>query len=129
MSLSIPLEKRDRALNMLNNLLDRKKAKVKEIEKLCGFLNFLSRTIFPGRAFTRRMYSKFSFLLGDGNKSERKLWQHHHVNLDKEFKFDCRVWQEFLSSNYRSTVNRPMVDLNKHFTAQQLNFYSDASAA
>ena len=59
-TLSIPLEKRECAVVMLKSLVDRKKAKVLKLQQLCGFLNFLNRAIFPGRAFTRKMYSKFA---------------------------------------------------------------------
>ena len=59
-TLTIPLEKCDRALNMINRLMGKKKATVGELQQLCGFLNFLNRAVFPGRVFTRRMYSKFA---------------------------------------------------------------------
>ena len=57
--LSIPEEKRIRAVKMLQYFIQKRKAKVKEMQKLAGFLNFLNRAIVPGRAFTRRMYAKF----------------------------------------------------------------------
>ena len=87
--LAIPEEKRRKAINMLNYVLDAKKVKVKDLEALTGYLNFLNRAIFPGRAFTRRMYAKFMNL-------SQNLKKHHHLRIDKEFKEDCKVWLNFL---------------------------------
>ena len=58
--LAVPEDKRIRALNELQLMTDRKKAKVHDLQKSAGFLNFLNRAITPGRAFTRRMYAKFT---------------------------------------------------------------------
>ena len=99
---------------------ERKKSTVKQLQVLTGFLNFLSRSIFPGRAFTKRIYAKFAF-------ASRKLKHYHHVRLDKEFKFDLEVWRLFLTHHNSVIVCRPMVDLNKISSARQLCFYSDAS--
>ena len=93
---------------------------------LTGYLNFLTRAIFPGRAFTRRIYTKYSKVLG--KEGLFKLKHYHHVRLDKEFHFDCQVWRCFLSNPIKRIVCRPMVDLTSVTTAAELNSYSDASA-
>ena len=95
--LAVPEEKKQIAINLLKDLVGRRKTTVKDLQKLCGYLNFLCRAIQPGRTFTRRMYSKFSQVIHFSgitprNSYEYKLKQHHHVNLDSEFKLDCRVW-------------------------------------
>ena len=142
MTIAIPMEKKDRAVYLLTNMLNKRKAMVKELQSLCGFLNFLNKAIFPGRTFTRRMYSKFSGLIDirmiEGNqkwKQQRRiaLQQHHHIRLDQEFKLDCRLWLEFLTnSTLKSVVSRTMVDL-VHPAAEQrtteIVFTSDASAS
>ena len=61
--LRIPQEKRIKALNLLEHVMAKRSARVEELEKLSGYLNFLNRAIHPGRAFTRRMYSKFSGII------------------------------------------------------------------
>ena len=120
--ISIPEEKRIRALRQINWLLDKKSAKVKELQQLAGLLNFLNRAIVPGRVFTRRMYAKFSKFATIGRQGkfrvESILKQHHHVKLDREFKDDCRMWVQFLESNPDTagetstyTTCRPFVDL------------------
>ena len=122
--LCLPLEKRFKAINLLRQMLSKRKAIVKEMERLAGFLNFLTRAIFPGRVFTRRMYSKFTLI-----SETRKLRDYHHVTLDREFKQDCQVWLNFLERDDMTTVCRLFVDLKKSITAQELDFYSDASGS
>ena len=136
MSLSIPEEKRMKALNELQRLTAKRKATVKELQSLAGLLNFLNKAIHPGRAFTRRMYAKFSLVMDTKipglNKPENpKLKPHHHISLDKEFKDDCSVWMQFLDKETLDSlrVNRPMVDADINKYATELNFYSDASGA
>ena len=56
-----------------------------------------------------------------------KLKPHHHVTIDKEFRFDCEIWRLFLSNYRDSAVCHPMLDIN--VDAVRLDFFSDASAA
>ena len=51
--LAIPLEKKDNAVDILMKMLDKKKATVHELQRLCGILNFIGHAVFPGRTFTR----------------------------------------------------------------------------
>ena len=60
--LGIPEEKKTKVLNILNWVLSKKSLTIKQMQRLTGILNFLNRTLFPGRPFTRRMYAKFSNL-------------------------------------------------------------------
>ena len=141
--LAVPQEKRDRAVNLLLKFLQSKKATVKDLQSLVGFLIFLCKAIHPGCAFAWRMYSKFSGLvefegklstikyeqLGISDelaKKQKVLEPHHHVNLDKEFREDCEVWLSFLESQ-DSSVCRPFVDLSSSLQADQLFFYTDSS--
>ena len=132
-TLTVPIEKRNKAINLLKEMIDRKKATVKQLQSLCGFLNFLGKAIFLGRTFTRRMYAKYSsFVSLDSTHKHKqsKLKPHHHICLDAEFKKDCATWLDFLEGSLQSVVNRPMVDLMGRLkTSQDIFFYSDASAA
>ena len=134
MLLAVPEEKRLRAVEMLTEMCrsGKKKATVAQLQKLCGLLNFLGKAIFPGTAFTRRMYNKFSQILNIGgvpqNSYQYKWKQHYHVCLDKEFKIDCGIWLQFLSGDLRTVANRPMVDLSTTLSSTEIGFYSDASA-
>ena len=57
--LCIQIEKKEKALRLINEILAKKKATVKQLQVLTGFLNFLTKAIPAGRTFTRCMYAKF----------------------------------------------------------------------
>ena len=128
-----------KALDLLNELSSQRSVKVKQLQVLCGYLNFLCRAIFPGRAFLHCMYAKYSSAsscgklhrklsqMGDG-KSEVKLKLHHHIKMDEEFRFDCSVWHEFLNEDSMSMVCHPMIDLSRVVAAEMVGFLSDTSA-
>ena len=90
--LAIPEEKCIKAINLLKDILHRKTATVKDLERLAGSLNFLCRAIFPGRTYIRRIYDKLVGKTGP-------LKYYHHVRVDKEMKEDCRMWLEFLNQS------------------------------
>ena len=93
---------------------------MKQLQTLTGYLNFLTRAIFAGRTFTRRIYAKFSL-------RNPRLKQHHHVSVDSEFRFDCEIWRFFLPNHRNEAVCRPMVDLDTVTYARELQFTSNAS--
>ena len=125
--LGIPEDKRTKAINLLTLMVSKKKATVKELQALCGYLNFITKAVFPGKAFTQRMYSKYVRIvkvhlvlhkseeandtsggidLRTSQDNEFCLKEHHHVRLDKEFKADCEIWLKFLTHNeLRAMVN------------------------
>ena len=120
--LSISIDKQEKALRLLNDIADKKKVTVKQLQVLTGYLNFLTKAIHSGRTFTRRLYAKFTGL-------DKKLKPPHHVAVDREFRFDCEIWRLFLTNHRDSALCRPMIDLEVTFNAKQLDFYSDTSAA
>ena len=73
----IPLEKLQKVNEALDLLLGRKskKAKVCEMQQLCGLLNFLCRCAVPGRVFLRRLYA---------STQNNNLKPHHHIKLTEE---------------------------------------------
>lgn len=112
----IPEEKRCKALSMLDNVISSRKVTVLELQQLSGLLNFIGRAVVPGRAFTRRIYAKFS---------NTKLKQHHHVSVDKELRLDCRTWMSFLK--LEEAVLRPFMDFGTNLYADELQWFTDAS--
>ena len=120
--INVPQEKRVKALNLLQVMLSKRKATMKDLEKLAGLLNVLSRAIVPGRAFTRRMYAKFAKIT-----EEKNLKDFHHINLDHEFKSDCSMWCEFLSQTKTVSIARPFMDLSNILQAEEIFCYSDAA--
>ena len=112
----IPVDKVCRALEMIEYFLSRKKVTVHEVQKLCGFLNFLCRCVIPGRAFTRRLYALMA-----GNPA---LKPHHHVKVKSENKLDLQLWKEFLTN--QNVFCRPFADFSMGEIDDVL-LYSDAS--
>ena len=114
----IPLDKLNKALNMVEFFLNKrnKKATVLQFQKLCGSLNFLCRCILPGRAFLRRLYIS--------GISEFGLKQHHHIRISKEHRLDLMIWREFLKNP--DVYYRPFMELGI-LDAIQIDMYSDAS--
>ena len=130
--LIVPEEKRTKAIRILQHLLTKNKATVKQIQSLAGLLNFLTRAIVPGRVFIRRMYTKIDrdphhpYLM---KKSAGNLKHYHHIYLDKEFKRDAGVWLNFLENASSTVMARKFTDKHCFRDAQVLDFYSDASLA
>lgn len=114
--ITIPAEKRFKALTQLNQVIEAKKITVLQAQQLTGVLNFLGRAVVPGRAFTRRMYSKYA---------NPKLKQHHHINVDREFRLDCITWEAFLGADL--SVLRPFADFHSALVADELQWYTDSS--
>ena len=112
----IPLEKIKKALDMIEYFLNKKNKKctVLELQRLCGFLNFLCKCIVPGRAFLRRMYANIP----------AKLAAHHHLVITAENRMDLQIWKTFLLQP--DVFYRPFADF-KQLTALEIDMYSDAS--
>ena len=124
-------EKRIKTINLLQSFLHRKKATVRDIQGLAGLLNFLHKAVFPGRAFSRRMYAKFSEIIDSkGNKiASTKLKPHHHIHLDSEFKLDCSMWLNFLLKLDREVkgLSCPFTDMGKMVNAKILHLFTDVA--
>ena len=54
----VAFEKKQKAMKLLNELLDSKKATVLKLQQLTGLLNFMCKAIFPAQSFTHRYYAK-----------------------------------------------------------------------
>ena len=124
-TVSIPVEKREKALSLLEYASNKKKVTIKFVQRLAGTLNFLNRAIVPGRTFTRCMYDKIKFK----NKSGQKLKDYHHVNLGCDVLRDCQIWKTFLANLDTNPMQlcRPFVDIYGSQDSTTLNLYSDAS--
>ena len=114
----IPVSKVSRALQEINFILTKKNKKIrqKRLEKLTGFLNFLGKSIVPGRAFTRRLYSHIN----------PKLKSHHHIKVTEEMRLDLELWQGFL--NNQDIYCRDFMEFDTNYSAQEISMFSDASA-
>lgn len=116
-TVGLPKDKVDRALGELTHLLQAKKVTVLYMQKLTGLLNFFCRAIVPGRAFTRRLYSKFA---------STSLKRYHHLRVDKELRKDCQMWKTFLVDQ-QGCYTRPFMDFSLELHAYELQYYTDSS--
>ena len=123
MKLPIPLEKQVKAIHLIQTALSKKKVTIHFIQKLTGTLNFLNRVIVPGCAFTKGMYKRLTLKYKFGIP----LKKHHHVNLNKEFLQDCKVWLQFLTNADNVRLCCPFLDFSGDNNSQILNFTTDAS--
>ena len=123
--LCLPEDKKQKAVQLLNWEISKKKVTIKFIQRLTGVLNFLSKAIVPGRTFIRGMYSKIHTTNGQGEE----LKQYHHISLDREFINDCLIWKKFLENEEKlnTVLCRPFVDVKQTTDARVLNFYTDSS--
>ena len=67
LTLSIPVDKRIKAINLIQYAIDTKKVTIHFVQRLMGTLNFLNRAIGPWRAFTNSMYKKLTLKDKQGN--------------------------------------------------------------
>ena len=81
-TISIPIEKREKAIKLLTEVCDAGTVTVLKLQQLTDLLNLLVTAIVPGRMFTRRMYVKY----GNWN-----MKQHYHINVGRELKADYLV--------------------------------------
>ena len=114
----VPREKITRALNLIKYVINKpnKKITVLQLQRICGFLNFIGRAIVPGRAFTRHLYAH----LQDNN-----LRPYHHIHVTQEMRLDLTMWEKFLI--HPAAFARPFMDFSKVYVAEDIDFYSDAA--
>ena len=114
----IPVDKIGRAQNLIEMVLSNKSKKVtlNQLQKICGFLNFLGRCIVPGRAFTGRLYAY---------TADDKLKPHHHIRVNGEMRQDLEMWLTFLL--HPTVYYRPFWDFSSFLVADEIDMYSDAS--
>ena len=84
----LPKDKIEKSLFMINDFLGRKKVNLKDLQSLCGLLNFACSVIVPGRAFLRRLF--------DLTRGLRKPY--YRVRLRKGCKDDLKMWKNFLEN-------------------------------
>ena len=96
----VPVRKIMRGQELIEGVLSKKKMTLQQLQKICGFLNFLGRCMIPGRAFTRRLYAHTAGLLKP----------HYHLRITSEMHRDLLMWQEFL--RHPSVFARPFMDFS-----------------
>ncbi|XP_052214344.1 uncharacterized protein LOC127833226 [Dreissena polymorpha] len=85
MEIRLPLHKVQEVLILLNNMLQKTRCTLKEMQSLIGVLNFACRAIIPGRPFCRRLIDSICGLTKP----------YHHLRINKGIKLDLMMWKQF----------------------------------
>ena len=114
----VPKKKINKTLLLITSILDKSSRKImmNQLQKICGFLNFLGRAVIPGRAFMRRLYA---------HTANPKLKLYHHIRITSEMRSDIVMWKQFLS--HQTAYARPFMDFTKLWMASEVDVFSDAS--
>ena len=110
MIIVVPQDKKEDILKHLKRVMGENKVLAKDLQSLAGKLNFITKAVPQGRAFSARIYWSF--------KELRPSW---HVSVTKEIKKNLQMWIVFLEEYGGSS---PIPSLNP----PQLEVFSDASA-
>ena len=124
----LPTDKILKAHQLIDRILTKRtkknkksrKIKVKELQEICGFLNFLSKCVIPGRVFTRRLYAAEKKYVTD-----KQMTENLHINLTADMRLDLKLWKTFLE--HPSSFNRKFFDFSKELTSIEVEFFTDAS--
>ena len=99
--IQIPKDKVDKAVNLLNQVLDSKnhpnknqrgKIMVRLLQQITGTLNFFCHAIPSGYLFIGRMYKAIATVTIEGNKPNPKF----KIRVNKGIEDDVRMWLKFL---------------------------------
>jgi len=82
----LPLDKLGKCAQEIQNLLQKNKASLRELQSVIGLLNFTFAVVLPGRPFLRRL---IDLTIGVAAP-------HFKIRLNKGAKEDLTVWLQFL---------------------------------
>lgn len=88
MVIRIPVTKIYEIISKIEEILPRKKCKLKQLQSLIGSLNFACRAVVPGRPFCRRLINATCGLTK----------QHHHLRITADMKKDLELWIQFFKN-------------------------------
>ena len=106
MAIVIPQDKRDKIENQLLNIIQAKKATVKQIQVLAESLNFITRAVPHGHPFMQKMYNLVAGL--------KPNWD---ISVTEEVKRDCHMWLHFIKDYGGWTqIRTPLIPLVMLYT-------------
>lgn len=73
MVIQLPVKKLEKARGLVKNALARKSLTLLELQKLTGYLNFVSTVTPPGRTFLRRLYNMELYFPIGGRHQKRRV--------------------------------------------------------
>lgn len=113
MTASLPADKLQRVINQCQDMLSRRKVKLKQLLSLIGLLQFATKVTPGGRAFLRRL---IDLTCGVSNLE-------FYVRLTHSAKADLAMWYRFMS-NYSGVS---MLLDYRWLTSEQLGLQTDAA--
>ena len=112
MQATLPLEKVEKCMKLIEPLLDVNKVKLRDLQCLIGTTNFACSVVRPGRTFLRRL---INLTIG----VEKPFY---HIRLTREVKADLKAWKTFLAS-----FNGKSFFLNDFWGKPECTIATDAS--
>lgn len=88
METRLPTDKIVKISNALQDIKNRKKVTLRELQSVIGLLNFATSCVVPGRTFLRRLYD-----LTAGVK-----WPWFSIRISMEARADLAMWNTFINS-------------------------------
>ena len=95
MEARLPLDKVAKCHSLIDEFINRKSCKKREMESLIGYLNFTCSVVLPGRAFLRRL---ISFIIGVKEP-------YHFIKISAEIKSGLPMWKTFVEAYFQWKVN------------------------
>lgn len=111
----LPQDKKDKAIQLLNQMSKQKSATLNQLQILIGTLQFATKAIISGRTFLRRLIDLTKGIKG----------KHHHIRLNTEARLDIKMWLSFLVSFNGKRIISPQYWVK----SSHLRFFSDASGS
>ena len=113
MEVSLPKDKLDRALELVNSMYNRKFTTLRDLQSLLGLLNFCTKVVVPGRTVLRRLI----------DLTKGVTCPTHHIRLNNEARADLACWRQFLHNfNGVKLLKKPTWKSSNTF-----KLFSDAS--
>ena len=114
MAYSLPDDKVNKLLTLLEEFLDTKSVTLVKLQSLCGVLNFACGVVAPARAFTRRLYD---LTIGVAKPF-------YKVKITRDVKKDLCVWRDFIKIHNHRTFFLDYIWLS----SDHLHLYTDAAS-
>ena len=114
MMASLPKDKISKAISMIDQILTSKSVTLRQMQSMCGVLNFACSIIIPARAFSRRMYN---LCIGVSQPFFK-------IKITKQVKLDLLIWRHFLLNYNYCTF---LLDF-RWISSPQLDLFTDAAS-
>ena len=100
MEARLPVDKKERGLQLIHNLVLQKSCSLLDLQRVTGLLNFLAKVVPLGRTFCRRLYDlEQRFPPGGGGRVLRRI--------PSAARKDLQWWRDLLPNHSGILINQP----------------------